>query len=84
MTGWIMAIGFLVLGVAGLAAGVLLRKKLSRVWMASFCVAGVLLAVLGGALGVASGTRPGRNAPGVTWPCATGAGPRPNRRPSIC
>lgn len=52
MTGWIMAIGFLVLGVAGLAAGVLLRKKLSRVWMASFCVAGVLLAVLGGALGV--------------------------------
>lgn len=43
-------IGILVLGLAAVAAGLLLRRRLALRWAISVCCAGVLLAVLGGAL----------------------------------
>lgn len=46
----IATIGILALGLAAVAAGLLLRRRLALRWVLSVCCAGVLLAALGGVL----------------------------------
>ena len=50
MSGWRIALGFLLLGLSAVAIGVLLRSRLARRWLVSLCVGGVFLVVLGSAM----------------------------------